>query len=199
MTQRLLTGDATSTATNILAHRGLWQFAFAVYVVEMVCQVASTALFYDLLLPAGPNASLIAAWISVVGIAIKMCARVFFISPLFVLGGAPAFNAFGTNELRAISMLFLELNDTGAALALAFFGFATLIRGVLVFRSTFLPRGLGALGILAGLLWTTFLYRPLAIRMFPVTAGVGLIASLALSGWLLTKGVDGPRWRDSAR
>jgi hypothetical protein len=199
VTQRLLTDDATTTAANILAHRDLWQLAFAVYVVEMACQVAGTALFYDLLKPAGRNASLIAAWISVVGIAIKICARVFFIAPLFVLGGAPAFSALGANELRAISMLFLQLNDTGAGLALAFFGFATVLRGVLMFRSTFFPRGLGALGILAGLLWTTFLYRPLGNRMFAVTAAFGLIASLALIGWLLIKGVDGPRWRESAR
>lgn len=199
VTQRFVTGDPTTTADNILAHRGLWQLAFAVYVVEMACQVAGTALLYDLLKPAGPNVSLIAAWISVVGIAIKMCARVFFIAPLFVLGGAPAFSALGANELRAVSMLFLELNDTGAGAALAFFGFTTVLRGALIVRSTFLPRGLGALGILAGLLWTTFLYRPLASRMFAVTAGIGLIASLAVSGWLLIKGVDGPRWREMSR
>lgn len=199
VTQRLLTGDAAATAANILAHRGLWQLAFAVYVLEMACQVASTALLYDLLAPAGASASLIAAWISLVGIAIKMCARVFFLAPLFVLGGAPAFSGLGTNELQAVSMLFLELNDRGAGLALVFFGFTGILRGVLIVRSTFLPRGLGVLGLVAGVLWTTFLYRPLATRMFPVTAGVGLIASLALIGWLLIKGVDGARWREKVR
>ena len=42
-------GDAAATATNILAHRGLFQLAFAVYLVEMACQIAITALFYEFL------------------------------------------------------------------------------------------------------------------------------------------------------
>ena len=46
-------GDAAGTATNILAHKGLYQLGFAVYLIEMTCQVVMTALFYELLKPAG--------------------------------------------------------------------------------------------------------------------------------------------------
>src|SRR5207253_11038117 len=81
-------GDAAATATNILTHRGLFQLGFAVYLIEMACQMAMTALFYDLLKPAGRCVSLLAAFLGFAGCVIKTFSRVFFIAPLFVLGGA---------------------------------------------------------------------------------------------------------------
>ena len=116
-------GDAAATATNILTHRGLFQLGFAVYLIEMACQIAVTALFYDLLKPAGRSVSLLAAFLGLAGCVIKTFSRVFFIAPLFVLGGAHYLSTFSTEQLQALALLLLKVNDHGTGMALVFFGF----------------------------------------------------------------------------
>src|SRR5882762_3938917 len=115
-------GDAAATATNIIAQRGLFQLGFAVYLIEMACQIAMTALFYDLLKPAGRSVSLVAAFLGLAGCVIKTFSRVFFIAPLFILGGAHYLSVFSAEQLQALALLFLKVNDHGAAIALVFFG-----------------------------------------------------------------------------
>src|SRR5258706_2726382 len=150
-------GDAAATAANILAHRGLFQLGYAVYLIEMACQIAMTALFYDLLKPAGRSISLLAAFLGFAGCVIKTFSRVFFIVPLFILGGGHSLAAFSAEQLQALALLFLKVNDRGAAMALVFFGFYALLTGYLIIRSTFLPRILGVVSVLGGLGWLTFL------------------------------------------
>src|SRR2546422_3905416 len=151
-------GDAAATATNILTHRGLFQLGFAVYLIEMACQIAITALFYELLKPAGRSVSLLAAFLGFAGCVIKTFSRLFFIAPLFILGGAHYLTVFSAEQLQALALVFLKVNDRGAAMALVFFGFYALLTGYLIIRSTFLPRILGVLSILGGLGWLSFLY-----------------------------------------
>ncbi len=191
-------GDAAATATNILTHRGLFQLGFAVYLIEMACQIAMTALFYDLLKPAGRSVSLVAALLGLTGCIIKTLSRLFFIAPLFILGGAHYLSVFSTEQLQALALLFLRVNDHGAGIALAFFGFYALLNGYLIIRSTFLPRILGAWSAVAGLGWLTFLYPPLGYRLFPYVAVFGLLGSVLLILWLLVFGVNEQRWKEQA-
>src|SRR5438477_10733179 len=78
-------GDASTTATNILTHKSLFQLGFTVYLIEMACQIAMTALFYDLLKPAGRSVSLLAAFLGLAGCVIKTFSRVLY-RPLARLG-----------------------------------------------------------------------------------------------------------------
>ena len=191
-------GDAAATATNILAYKSLFQLGFAVYLVEMACQIAMTALFYDLLNPAGRSLSLLAAFFGLTGCVIKTVSRVFFIAPLFVLGGAHYLSVFSAEQLQALALLFLKVNDHGAAIALVFFGFYALLTGYLIIRSTFLPRILGVVSVLGGLGWLSFLYPPLGYRLFPYIAALGLRGAASLVLWFLVFGVNEQRWKGQA-
>src|SRR6266403_725925 len=191
-------GDAAATATNILMHKSLFQLGFAVYLIEMACQIAMTALFYDLLKPAGKSISLVAAFLGLTGCIIKTLSRLFFIAPLFILGGAHYLRVFSAEQLQALALLFLMVNDHGAAIALVFFGFYALLTGYLIVRSTFMPRILGVLSILGGLGWMSFLYQPLGYRLFPYLAALGILGAASLILWLLVFGVNEQRWKEQA-
>ena len=191
-------GDAAATATNILTHKSLFELGFTVYLIEMACQIAITALFYDLLKPAGKSVSSVAAFLGLAGSIIKTFSRLFYIAPLFVLGGAHYLSVFSTEQLQALALLFLKVNDHGAAIALVFFGFYALVTGYLILKSTFLPRFLGVLSVLGGLGWLTFLDQPLGYRLFPYIAVLGILGAVALIVWLLVFGVNEQRWKEQA-
>ena len=74
-------GDSAATAANILAHRFLFELGFTVYLIEMACQIAITALFYDLLEPERVSVSLLAAFLGLAGCVIKIFTRLFYIAP----------------------------------------------------------------------------------------------------------------------
>ena len=190
--------DAAATASNILTHRSLFEWSFTVYMIEMACQIMTTALFNFLLPPVSRSIALLAAFLSLSGCIIKTFSRVFYITPLLVLGGAQYLNVFSPEQLQALALLFLKVNDRGAAMALAFFGFESLLNGYLVFRSTFLPRFLGVLSMIGGLGWLTFLYPPLGYGVFLYVAVFALFGSIAMIFWLIVFGVNEERWRGQA-
>ncbi len=191
-------GDAAATANNILMHKSLFQLGFTAYLIEMTCQIISTVLFFFLLRPAGRSISLLAAFISLAGCTIKTISRLFYIAPLFVLGGEGYLAAFTTGQVQTLALLLLRVNELGAGMALAFFGFGALLKGYLIVRSTFLPRILGVLSMLTGLGLLTFLSPTFGLRMFSYVAAIGLIAALAQILWLLVFGVHEERWKDQA-
>ncbi len=192
-------GDAAATAANLLAHKGLFQLGFAVFMIEMACNIVFTALFYDLLKPVSRSVSLVAAFLGLTGCVIKTFSRLFFIAPLFILGGAHYLSVFSAEQLQALALLFLKVNDRGAGIALVFFGFYALLTGYLIIRSTFLPRILGVLSVLGGLGWLTFLYPPLGSRLFLYIVVLALFGAASLIFWLLVFGVNEQRWKEQAK
>ena len=92
----------------------------------------------------------------------------------------------------------LKLNPPGVNISMVFFGFYCLLIGCLIFRSTFLPRILGALMAFAGLAWLTFLSPPLANYLSPYNLAAGILGEASLCLWLLVIGVNVPRWKEQA-
>ena len=94
-------------------------------------------------------------------------------------------SVFSAEQLQALALLFLKVNDRGAGIALVFFGFYAILTGYLIIKSTFLPRMLGVLSVFGGFGWLTFLYPPLGGRLFPFIAIFAILGAAALIFWLL--------------
>ena len=190
--------DAAATAANILTHKNLFQLGFTVYLIEMASQIAMTVLLYVLLKPVSRSISLLALFFGLTGCIIKTLSRLFYITPLLVLGGSHYLSEFNVEQLQAFALLLLNVNDQAAGMALPFFGFSTLLNGVLIFRSTFLPQVLGVLSMLGGLGWLTYLYPPLGNQFLPYILVIALIGSISQILWLLIKGVNVEQWKRRA-
>jgi hypothetical protein len=191
-------GNAATTATSILANRSLYGLGFTIYMIEMAAQIAMTALFYELLKPVSKSVALLSAVFGYVGCGVKIFARLFYFAPLLVLGGSSWFGGFSESQLESIALFLLQLNDQGAGIALAFFGFSTVLHGWLIMKSTFLPKWIGILSLVGGIGWLSFLSPPLGLRLFPIIAVVGIVGSLATIVWLLVVGVNEQRWLEQA-
>ncbi len=194
----VVSGDAAATANNILAHQPLFRLGLATGLIATAFYIAVTALFYDLFKPVNRSLSLLAVLFSLVGCAIGAFGSLFQLAPLVVLGGSQYSSAFKVEQLRALALMFLELNSQAATIYLVFFGFYDLLIGYLIIRSAFLPRILGWLMAFAGLGWLTFLSPPFANYLSPYNLVLGFLAELALMLWLLVLGVNVQRWRQQA-
>jgi uncharacterized protein DUF4386 len=195
----IVSGDAAATASNIVTHEPLYRLGFAIYLIEMACQIAMTVLLYDLLKPVSKTGSALAAAFGLIGCTIKTLARLFFLAPLLVLGGAHYLSVFEPQQLQAAVFFFLRLNYMTETIAVVFFGLNAIGQGYLMFRSTFLPRVLGVLSAVGGLGWMIYLYEPLAMRLQSYIVGAGVIGAFVLVLWLLVKGVNEERWNEQAR
>ena len=101
--------------------------------------------------------------------------------------------------LAGLTFEALRLQPRGVNVAIVFAGLYCLLIGCLIFRSTFLPRALGALMTLAALAWLTWLSNPLVTHLSPYNLATGALAELSVFLWLLVMGLNAQRWNDLAR
>jgi hypothetical protein len=194
----VVSGDAATTASNILAHESLFRLGFAASLIAVAFHIAYTILFYDLFKPVNRSFSLLTAFFSLAACALQAFAALFQTAPLLILGGGDYLRVFKVEQLQALGLLFLDLNRQAFEIYLIFFGFWLILTGCLILRSIFLPGIIGILLAFDGLGWLTFLSPPLAHNLYPYIAAVAALGEISLTLWLLVAGVNEQRWKEQA-
>ncbi|HJP86163.1 MAG TPA: DUF4386 domain-containing protein [Gemmatimonadaceae bacterium] len=192
----IVSGNAVETANRILAHDSLFRLGFAGYLLEAVCDVALALLFYILLKPVNRNLALFAAFLGLISTAMfAVCEMFFFVGPE-LLRNPVYLQGFSRAQLDSTLYFFVHIYAAGAGLFMVFYGLASLIRGYLIYRSTYIPRFVGVLLMILGV---AFIVKNFTLVLMPAYSWDLLlipapVTILVLTAWFLWKGVDVQRW-----
>ncbi len=186
--------NALVTAKNIQESEGLFRFGFSLELFVFVCDAAVTVLLYQLLKPINKGLSLFAASFRLVTVAILGANLLYNFLPILLLNDSTYLSTFNSEQLQTLSLFYMKVHGFGYSLALVFFSVHCVIIGYLISKSTYIPKFLGILLIIAGLCYfinsySLFLFPELSSKIFPAILLPALIAELSLSLWLLIKGV----------
>jgi RsiW-degrading membrane proteinase PrsW (M82 family) len=186
----IVSRDASATAANIIAHPVLFRVGFATYLVEGICDVALSVIFYVLLRPVNRNLALISAFFGIASMITFASAESAYYSASLVVRDTAGMGAFTAEQRNAMALLALRISTTIAGLFLALYGIATMIRGYLIMRSGYIPAVFGVLFLIGG---AGFFLRTATFLLAPAYSKDYLLFPMAIAGipfmlWLLIRG-----------
>jgi hypothetical protein len=195
----IVADDPAATAANLLANETLFRLGTASLLVSTAFYIGATLFVYEVLRPVNRSLSLLAVFFSLVACAVGALSCVFDLVPFILLKGPPYLTAaFTVDQLQALTLMILKVRVQANDIALALFGLHCLGVGYLIFRSTFMPRLIGVLMLIAGICWLTFLVPAVAKSLVPFNMMPGALGEVSLALWLLIKGVNVQRWQEQA-
>ena len=197
----IVSGDAATTAHNIMASPRLWHLSVAGDLIVVLCAVPLLWIEYLLLRPVSKHLVLLAVLFNLVSLAVEAISKLFLLVVMPTLGSADYLKAFDPHQLQILANLALNSHDIAFNLALIFFGFTCLVNGYLIFRSGYLPKFVGVLMQLAGLSYLTACFAALLAPAFadlisPAILLPPLIGESSFCLWLLVKGVNIAKWKE---
>jgi hypothetical protein len=193
----IVSGDATATAHNIVAFKPLLRLSFAAYLIEATCDVALSLLMYVLLKPVQKEVALLAGFFGLVSTAVFAGGELFYFGgAILIQGGAGYLKTFSPAQLDSLTLLSIRFYAYGTGIFMSFYGIAVALRGYLIYRSSFLPKIIGALLMLAGF---GFIAKNFTLVLAPAYSSdlfilPMMVGALALTVWLLVKGVNLEKW-----
>ena len=192
-------GDAAATAANIMASESLFRLSIVSALILQIIQILLVLVLYKLLKPVNKVHASFMVVFALAAVPIAMLNEFNQFAALLLLSGADYLTAFGTDQLHAQVMLFLDLHEHGIFIAQLFWGLWLFPMGYLVYKSGFLPRIIGVLLMIGcfGYLIDSVVFFLLP-NIDATISGFTFWGELLLPLWLLIKGVNVEEWEKRA-
>ncbi len=191
----IVAGNPAETARNLMAHERLFRIGIAGDLIYCAAVIILLAALYVILKPVSPGLALLAALGRLIYALMWVLMTLNIFDVLRLLSGAHYVRAFEADRLQALAWRSLGASFDQYYVGLLFAGLASTVCGYLWLKSGYIPRVLGAFGLIASA-WCaacTFVF----IIDPGVTKVVNLwwfdspwgISEIAISLWLLFKGL----------
>jgi hypothetical protein len=188
----LVHGNAAATANNITSSETLFRLGIASQLISEAGFIFVALALYELLKGVNRRRASLMVTLIVVSVPIAFLNEVNSFAALVLARGADFLSTFDKSQRDALAMLFLNLHGRGLVVAEMFWGLWLFPLGLLVYRSRFLPRFLGAWLVLAGFAWLFLCVTSVLLPQYADRANSysqpAIFGEITFMLWLVVKG-----------
>ena len=195
LNQIVVSGNATETARNIVAHERLFRLGTAANLGVFALDAVLIAALFRVLQPIDRTLALVAAFWRLIETAVLVTAALHDLDALRVLSGIDYLRAFDGGQLDALARLSLGAHGAGYNAGLLFAGLGSTVFCYLWLKSNYVPSWLAAFGIFASALLAgcscAFIVFPELAKTVTVAyfGGPIFMFELTMGFWLVSKGI----------
>lgn len=189
----IVSGDPAATAQSLLAHEGLLRWGIFVGLLSTTAFALAVLTLYRLFRPTSRALAHAMLFLAVVSAPLALMEAVEELTALRLLQGYKLLVAFAPAQREATAMLLLGLRSAGIGVSELFWGLWLLPLGMLVIRSGFLPKWLGAVLLLNGVALVAVSFTVLVLpgyqEIVERIATVPQFGELVFILWILIRGI----------
>jgi hypothetical protein len=185
----MVPGNIEQTAHSIVVHGRLFVAAVLCYLITLILDVVIAWALYVLLAPVNRSVSLLTAWFRLIYTVIALFSLLNLTTVYRILHTPVYLTTFGSGPLHAQVLLLLNSYRWDWSISLIIFGIHLGLLGCLIYRSGYIPKVVGILLVIDGLIWVV---NPLQPYLFPNARLKFLFpisfVELILPVWLVIRG-----------
>lgn len=194
----IVAGNAAETARNILAHERLFRIGMLGDLVYGAGVVVLLTALYVILKPVSQGLAMLAALWRLVWVLMWLVMTLHLFDALRLIGGGSYWRTFETDRLLELARFYLGTRFDYYYVGLLFGALASTVCAYLWWKSGYIPKPLAAIGLLSSafcvactLVFYVFPNFDKIVNLWWFDSPMGFF-DIALSFWLLTKGLRSP-------